>query len=524
MSRRLRAGSVFPLVLLLVGVLGTAVGTAGERPTPGGMVRYAMIDTPPTLDQHVVTATLGTTISQHFFETLFTFTEAFEPVPFLAKGAEVRDDGKLLVIQLRQGVLFHNGNEMTSADVVASLNRWGKSGARGPVFFKQVDRVEADGKYGIRILLKEPFAPWATLLGYANGGPVIYPKEVAEAATKEPIPPKNYIGTGPYRFVEWKMGHEIILERFDKYAKRTEKSDGYAGERNAYYDKIVYVPVSDPGTRVNGVKAGEYDYAENIPGDLFEGLDKDASVRTMIRKAATFGLVFFNQKEGLMTNLKLRQAMLPALDLDPVMRAAVGPEKLWAMNGALMPPGTQWYTKVALDRFSQKNPEKARALAKEAGYKGEVIRFMCTTSYPDHYPASVVIAKQLKDAGFNIDLQIYDWATLVSRRAQANLWDIFYTTHGFVPDPMLYTYMSPAYPGWWDTPAKRQYATEFTSRLEPAKRMEAVEKLQALVYDEVPVARTGDMYIYDIFSPRVQGISSSTLLNFNKLWNVWTRK
>jgi hypothetical protein len=54
--------------------------------------------------------------------------------------------------------------------------------------------------------------------------------------------------------------------------------------------------------------------------------------------------------------------------------------------------------------------------------------------------------------------------------------------------------------------------------------MEAVEKLQALVYEEVPVARTGDMFIYDIFSPRVQGISSSTLLNFNKLWNVWSRK
>ena len=280
------------VVFLVAGLLGVGLGWAGETPISGGTLRYAMIDTPPTLDQHIVTATLGTTISQHFFETLFTFNQAYEPVPFLAKGAEVRDGGKLIAIQLRQGVLFHNGKEMTSADVVASLNRWGKSGARGPVLFAHVEKVEADGKYGVKLLLKEPFAPWATLLAFANGGPVIYPKEVVEDAGKEPIAPKNYIGTGPYRFLEWKSGHEIILERFDKYARRTEKSDGYAGERVAYFDKIVFIPVPDPGTRVNGVKAGDYDYAEYIHGDLFDGLEKDPAVKTMIRKAAEFGELF----------------------------------------------------------------------------------------------------------------------------------------------------------------------------------------------------------------------------------------
>lgn len=106
---------------LLVGLLGVGTGWAGEQPVSGGTLRYAMIDTPPTLDQHVTTASLSTIIGQHFFETLFTFTEAFEPVPFLAKGAEVRDGGKLIVIQLREGVLFHNGKEMTSADVVPCL-------------------------------------------------------------------------------------------------------------------------------------------------------------------------------------------------------------------------------------------------------------------------------------------------------------------------------------------------------------------------------------------------------------------
>ena len=206
-----------------------------------------MIDTPPSLDAHILTATLSTTVSQHFLETLFTFTGNYEPVPFLAKGAEVREGGKLILIQLRQGVLFHNGKEMTSDDVVASLNRWGKFGARAPALFRHVERVGAGRQVRRAHPVKNPFAPWATLLAYANGGPTIFPKGVVENATKAPIPPSGYIGTGPYRFVDWKAGHEIILERFDKYVKRSEKSDGYAGERVAYFDRIVFVPDRNRG-------------------------------------------------------------------------------------------------------------------------------------------------------------------------------------------------------------------------------------------------------------------------------------
>ena len=379
-----------------------------------------MIDTPPSLDAHILTATLSTTVSQHFLETLFTFTEKYEPVPHLAKSAEVRDGGKLILIQLRQGVLFHNGKEMTSDDVVASLNRWGKFGARAPALFRHVERVVADGKYGVRIQLKNPFAPWATLLAYANGGPTIFPKEVMENATKQPIPPSGYIGTGPYRFVDWKAGHEIILERFDKYVKRTEKSDGYAGERVAYFDKLVFVPVADPGTRVNGIKAGEYDYAEYIPGDLFEGLEKDASVADHDSQGGRLRRALLQSEGGHHDESEAAPSHAGR------HQHGAGPQRLGRSQEALglerrpdaprhqvVHEGRPWR------RYSQNNAAKARALAKEAGYKGETIRYMVTTSYADHYSASVVLAKQLKDAGFNIDLQIYDWATLVSRRAQS---------------------------------------------------------------------------------------------------------
>ena len=113
---------------------------------------------------------------------------------------------------------------------------------------------------------------------------------------------------------------------------------------------------------------------------------------------------------------------------------------------------------------------------------------------------------------------------MVSRRAQPGLWDAFYATHGFVPDPMLWTFMSPTYPGGWDTPQKRQYTTEFTPTVDPTKQMEAMQKLQALFYEEVPLPRTGEEFTDDIHVTKVEGIGDSTLLAFNRLFNVWFRR
>ena len=101
---------------------------------------------------------------------------------------------------------------------------------------------------------------------------------MVEKATKEPIPRSGYIGTGPYQFIEWNEGRFILLKRFDKYVSRDEKPDGYVGKRVAYFDEIRFIPVPDSQTRLNGVMAGDYDFAEHIPGDLYDSLKQDPSV------------------------------------------------------------------------------------------------------------------------------------------------------------------------------------------------------------------------------------------------------
>ena len=156
-----------------------------------GMLRYATVGEPPSLDQQVITSDLATTIAHHMFEGLYTFNSSNAPVPLLAAGDETSADGKTITIQLREGVSFHNGEPMTSADVLASLKRWGEFGSRGALLFDNVDSVEATGDHEITITLTEPFGPWKNLMAFINGGPAIYPASVVTGAGKEPIAPEG---------------------------------------------------------------------------------------------------------------------------------------------------------------------------------------------------------------------------------------------------------------------------------------------------------------------------------------------
>ena len=501
-------------------VVGLALMALSGTAWAEGTLRYATVGEPPSLDQQVVTSDLATTIAHHMFEGLYTFNAANAPVGLLASGETISDDGKTIVISLREGVMFHNGQGMTSADVVASLNRWGEFGSRGGLLFENVDSVEATGDYEVTINLNAPFGPWKNLLAFINGGPAIHPASIMENAGKEPIAPEDYIGTGPYKFNEWQPNRYVELVRFDDYTSPEGAADGYGGERKAELDKLRFIPVPDVGTRVAGLKAGDYDYAESIPGDLFADLDADPGVTTILNGGPIFGLVFMNSKEGpLKDNFALRRAIQTAIDKTPALQVAIGPEGLWRANGSFLPEGNVWNTDSGTENFSMGDADKARAMAEAAGYDGEPIKFMVSTNYPFHYDTAIVYTKQLAQAGFNIDLQVYDWATLIEKRAQPDQWDMFFTHHGFVPDPILISVMNDNYPGWWTTAEKAELKAQFTATSDPDERKAIWSKIQALIYEQVPTMKTGDVYTYNIASPDLKGLGDATLI-WPSFWNV----
>src|SRR5580765_55569 len=148
----------FPLIVLAASLLFVTPASAQDTPRMGGVLKVASIGEPPTLDIPMSTATLVYEIMWHVNESLFTYDKSFTPVPLLADSWTLTDKGLKYTINLRKSVKFHNGKEMTSADVVPSLKRWGRVASVGRGLWKYVESVDAKDPYTVVISLKQPSA------------------------------------------------------------------------------------------------------------------------------------------------------------------------------------------------------------------------------------------------------------------------------------------------------------------------------------------------------------------------------
>jgi peptide/nickel transport system substrate-binding protein len=513
------------ILSVLLGVTALAIGLvapAAPAPRRGGTLRIAQIGEPPTLDISATTVGVTSNIGVSIFETLFAYDSNFRPQPLLAESHSNSSDGRTVTVKLRHGVLFHNGKEMGAEDVVASLTRWGKVGSRGAVVFQNVESVTAQDKYTVVIKLKEPFAPLLAFLALPSSMAAIMPKEIADATPAGPV--TQYIGTGPYRFVEWIPNRHVKLARWDRYSARTETPSLMAGRRDALADEVVFYPVGNVATRVAGVQSGDYDQADSVNTDLYAELKKDARVVPEIVKPGTWLVFFFNKRAGLMANVKLRQAVIVALNMQPILKVTIGDPDLFELTPSIYPKGTSWYSEAGASWYNLADVARAKALAAEAGYKGEPIRWLTTLQYDWMFKSSTVAASQLKRAGFNINQQVYEWAGVIERRAKPAEWEMFTTGHGFVPDPALIDVFSPAYPGWWESPTKTQVFSDFNKAIDLRERQRLWNKLQEMVFAEGGWAKVGDFFILRLRSKNAQPQQGYTPSLAITTWNISVAK
>ncbi|HYM91689.1 MAG TPA: ABC transporter substrate-binding protein, partial [bacterium] len=352
----MRAAIVLLVVLALAGAMVFSTSAAPKR---GGTLRVAEIGEPLTLDTVATTATQTSSMTHPIFEELFAFDANFRIQPMLAESYTVSKDGRTYTFKLRKNVPFHNAKEMTADDVVASLNRWGKVSPRGASVYKNVESVTASDPSTVVMKLKEPFAPLLSFLAYPNGAAAIMPKEIVDATGAGAL--KQYIGTGPYKFAEWVPDRHVKLARFDNYAARSEPPSGAAGRREALADEIYFYPVSQVATRTAGVQSGDYDIADATPNqDAYSQIKKDPRVVVEPIKPGDFLTFFFNKKQGLMANEKLRQAVLVALDMQPIMKATFGDPALYSLGPSIYPQGTPWYTTAGQELYNVHDPARAR--------------------------------------------------------------------------------------------------------------------------------------------------------------------
>jgi len=487
---------------------------AAAGPRRGGTLKIAEVGEPLTLDPSNNLADLTTIIVLPIYEELFAFDANWRAQPCLVSGYTISKDGLTYTFTLRRSVPFHNGKTMGADDVVASLNRWGKVSPRGSTVYQNVDSVSASGGDTVVMKLKHPYAPLLAFLTFQNGGAAIMPKEIAEAAGTQPL--RQFIGTGPYKFVEWAPDRYVHLTRFDQFAARTEPASGYAGRKDALADEIFYYPVSQAATRITGVQSGTYDIADGINQDAYNDLVKDprVDVASILGNSIFF---FLNEKQGPMANVKTRQAVAAVLDMKPIMQAMFGSPNLYSLDPSIYLKGTPWYTEAGASLYNLHDTEKAKALAKAAGYSGQAIRWLTTEEYEWDFKTAVVASAQMQQAGFKVDLQVMDWASVLDRRSRPADWDMFVTQHGFAADPALITVFDSTYPGWWDTPTKDALFAQFTTELDPSKRVHLWAKLQELLYQEVPLIRPGGFARLMLSRKGLVGFWPSLFL---RPWNV----
>ncbi|HYP61637.1 MAG TPA: ABC transporter substrate-binding protein, partial [Thermomicrobiales bacterium] len=494
--------------------------------TPGGTLKIATIGEAPHLDEHQSTAEIIALIGYCAYEGLFTYDATYQAIPELVAEHTVSGDGLTHTMKLRQGVMFHNGEELKAADAIASVERWGRISGVGKRLIEKTAGITAADDYTLEWKLTEPYGTILIALAHNTQACTIHPKSVLDAAGDEPMTDAaQYIGTGPYKLVEWQRDSVMRFERFDQYKPAGETAQGYGGKKYAYADKIEFYPVPDEAARVAGLQAGDYHIGLDIGNDQYEVLKDYEGVTAEILTPTNWDVFFLNWESPMMKNLAMRQAVQLAMDPTPQLQSGRGGGDFIRLDPGLMMQQTAWYTKAGEEHYNVYDPEAAKAKLQEAGYNGEPLRFMTTQEYSYMYGEAIVAKQQLEDIGITVDFRVTDWATVLENRAKKDAWEMFGTGHGFVPDPSQVSYVGQMniYPGWWSSESSLALAADLLAESDFDTRFPIWEKIQTAHYTEIPAIKIGDSSNVSFRSTSLGGWDTQ-FERGPKFWNFWIKE
>ncbi|WP_368653281.1 ABC transporter substrate-binding protein [Ornithinibacillus sp. 4-3] len=458
-----------------------------DENSAGGELKVALPAQPSIIDPHVTTETVTSTSTKPVFETLVVTNEDRQPVPYLAEKIDVTDDNKTYTFHLRQGIKFHNGQEMTAEDVAASMNRW-RVNATGAKVVIGDDEFTVVDDYTVELTLSKPSSLVPSLIATERLA-AIMPKELVEEAGENPV--SEIIGTGPFKFENWLQDQYIHLTKNEDYVPFDEPIDGLAGKREALVDDIYLYFVSDTSTRMAGLQTGEYDIDASIANQNLAQIQNAENLQEYIEPAGNLTL-YFNKKDGVFADVNMRQAVSAALDIGEIMQAAYSEEDLYALSHSYIHENyPDWYSEAGQEFYNQNDPEKAKEWLEKAGYNGETIRFLTTRDYEEYYNAAVVIQEQLKNIDVEVELEVVDWATLLDRRSDPAQWELFISGFSVKPQPVGLLPLDKEYAGWTEDDKIEELKEVIqTASLEEAQA--AWDELQAYAWGEyVPVVLLG---------------------------------
>ncbi len=452
--------------MIRLGVLGVLLLAA--VPAAAQTFVFGLPAEPVQLDPAVATDSASLTVTYQLFEGLVRLRGATTEIePALAERWEAAADGTVWTFHLRPGVRFHDGGPLDAAAVVWNFERWSRAAhpqhadqvKAGQTFeyweslFDGFDdqsvlaRAEAVGSHTVRLTLRRPHAPLLASLAVAGLG-IASPRAVTRAGTgfgKQPV------GTGPFRFVEWRAGQEVVLEA----------NPGYWGPK-AKVTRVIARAIKDGARRLAALKAGEIHGMEGLNPDDIAVVRRDPSLALLLRPASTTGYLAFNYRVREFQDRRVRQAFARAIDRTAIVGALYGGTGLVATQ--LQPPSF-WGAAPGL-RDEPHDPGAARDLLRQAGFPGG----LATLSWEDgrreplvlwympvarpYFPSPKEVAEaigtDLARAGITARLETIDWAVYLERAKFGRLplymlgW---IADHGDPDGALCYVFCAPGAPG-----------------------------------------------------------------------------
>ena len=443
----------------------------------------------------------------------------------------ISDDKLVYTFTLRDGLVFHDGATVTAADAVASLERWSaRDGAAA--FLKAVtESITAADEKTVVWTLKEPFPLLLEVLAKQSSVPAfIMPARVAATPADETI--TEYVGSGPFVFVEdeFQPGVKIVYERFDDYKARAEPASGLAGGKVVAVDRVEWVSMPDSQTAMSALMNGEIDLIENAQIDLLPILETSPDVTVEIRDPLGYqGFARMNFKHPPFDDVRIRKAALTAMGQEQVMATMVGNPDYYWLCGAIFGCGTPLGDETGSDTLkSGGDKAKAKQMLEEAGYDNTPIVIMQATDIGAMGSVPVVVAADLREAGFNVDLQSMDWQTLVSRRSSMKApaeggWNIFTSFASGVEantpliHPILPSTGDTGWFGWASDPELEAMRAAYLKAETLEEQKEIAHQIQARVLDNVIFVPLGN---YSFVQARSNKLTDMLPTAVPVFWNI----
>ncbi len=464
------------------------------------------------------------------YDTLYGLDAALQPQPQMAAGHVMEADGRRVTITLREGLLFHDGAPVLARDCVASIRRWAARNGYGQVLIAATDELTTDGDSRIVFRLNKPFPLLTNALATISQAPFIMPERIAATDPFKQI--TDATGSGPFRWKadEFNSGSLMVYQRHTGYRPGAGAPSLTAGAKVAHFDRVEWQIIPEGATAAAALQRGEIDWYEQPTPELQELLrrNRDVVVEGMDRFTNP-AILRPNHLHPPFDNVDARRALLPAILQSDFMSAVVGDDPaLYDDKCGVFTPGAPMASTAGLEALQgPRSLDKARAMLKSSGYSGAKMRLIGPTDILAPSAITQVAADLMPRIGFDTDLALTDWGTVIQRRVsrepvEKGGWSMLLTTFSSFDcaDPAanqpLRADGSAAWFGWPTIPRLEQLRANWFDAPDQAARQSICAEMQRVAIDQVAYVPVGS---YRSMTAYRKGLKDR-VLGFPILWGI----